>query len=149
MELKAKFTWTFKIKPRCAQKLLKAVNPVNTLYKFALFELLFSNKHVYKYLGEKYSFKSIKHRVFKKSLTGRIQAVSPDIADSLMFLRHRGLSMDKPETQREAKIPGLNLKLGTPAFKAELHHHTMRYWAYYFCWLLIHPINIYWALGMC
>lgn len=35
--------------------------------------------------------------------------------------------MDKPEKQRDTNITGLNLKLRTPAFKAQLHHDTMRY----------------------
>lgn len=59
MEWKTKFTWTFKTKPRCAQKL--ALNPVLTWYKFASFELLFSNKDVYMYWGGNIFFQPIKH----------------------------------------------------------------------------------------
>ena len=77
-----------------------------SLYKFALFELIFSNKHVYIYLGGKYIFKSIKYRLFKKSLTEQIQAVSPDTVDSLAPLQHWSLSMSKPEKYGDGKIPG-------------------------------------------
>lgn len=97
-----------------------------TLYKFALFELIFSNKNVYIYLGEKHIFKSMKCAFFKKSLTEQIRAVSPDTVDSLAPLQHLSLSTSKPEKHGDGKIPEQTGDLEDPASS-----HTMWYWAYY------------------